>query len=311
MDKKVMVSVFCVTYNHEKYIRAALEGIVMQKTNFRFEVLVHDDASKDRTAEIVREFEEKYPDIIKPIYQSENQYSKGIKIPPHILLPRAKGKYLAWCEGDDRWTDPHKLQKQFDYMESHPECALCLHRAVKHWCVPGGEDSVGPEQDNDRDYSVAEIMGRELFFATASFFLRADQYRAMPELFITKTCGDIPIQIYASICGKVHCFQDIMAVYNYRTEGSFTKKFFDDHSKKIAHNRDVIEMLRQADMYYNYQYTNELAQGIRYHEFHLYKHTGELEKIGGTEYDRYRTKDKERLEKLEKIKNKLRKAGVE
>ncbi len=127
MDEQIMVSVFCATYNHEKYIRKCLDGFIMQKTNFKFEVLVHDDASTDKTADIIREYEEKYPDIIKPIYQTENQYSKGVQIGVTFQYPRAKGKYIAFCEGDDYWCDENKLQRQFDIMESHPECSICVH----------------------------------------------------------------------------------------------------------------------------------------------------------------------------------------
>lgn len=127
-----VVTVFCITYNHEKFIRQALEGMVMQKTNFPFEVLVHDDASTDGTADIIREFEARYPEIIRPIYQTENQYSQGKRICEDIMLPRTKGKYIALCEGDDVWTDPLKLQKQVDFMESHPEFQATVHRAIFH-----------------------------------------------------------------------------------------------------------------------------------------------------------------------------------
>jgi glycosyltransferase involved in cell wall biosynthesis len=101
---------------------------MMQKTNFLFEVLVHDDASTDGTVDIIREYETKYPDIIKPIYQTENQYSKGISISPTYQFPRAKGKYIALCEGDDYWTDPLKLQKQVDFLEANPTYSLCSCR---------------------------------------------------------------------------------------------------------------------------------------------------------------------------------------
>ena len=126
-EKTPLVSVCTLAYNHEPYIRECLDGILMQKTNFAFELLIHDDASTDGTADIIREYEAKYPDIIKPIYQTENQYSKGVKINATIQFPRAKGKYIALCEGDDYWTDPLKLQKQVDFMEANPNCSLCCH----------------------------------------------------------------------------------------------------------------------------------------------------------------------------------------
>jgi len=105
-----------------------MKGFLMQKTTFAFEILIHDDASTDGTQEIIREYEAKYPDIIKPIYQTENQYSKGINISISYNLPRTKGKYIAFCEGDDYWTDKDKLQKQVDFLENHSEYSLCSHR---------------------------------------------------------------------------------------------------------------------------------------------------------------------------------------
>ena len=131
MGNDVEVSVICNAFNHGRYIRDALNGFVMQKTDFKFEVLVHDDASTDNTADIIREFEEKYPDIIKPIYQTENQYSKGVDIPKTFLHPLVRGRYVALCEGDDYWTDPHKLEKQVAVLEAHPEADICAHRALR------------------------------------------------------------------------------------------------------------------------------------------------------------------------------------
>ncbi len=124
-----LVSISCLTYNHVKYIRETLESFMMQKTNFPFEVLVHDDASTDGTTEIVKEFEAKYPDIIKPIYQTDNQYSKGVSMSITYNFPRAKGKYIAMCEGDDYWTDPLKLQKQVDFLETNDDYVIAYHNA--------------------------------------------------------------------------------------------------------------------------------------------------------------------------------------
>ena len=123
--KQIIVSIICTAYNHEKYIRDALEGFVMQKTNFRFEAIVHDDASTDGTATIIREYAEKYPDIIKPIYETENQYSKHDGSLQKIMNEACNGKYIAICEGDDYWTDSYKLQKQIDFLESHRDYTMC------------------------------------------------------------------------------------------------------------------------------------------------------------------------------------------
>lgn len=124
----IMVTIRCLAYNHEAYIRQCLDGFIKQKTNFCFEAIVHDDASTDGTANIIREYAEKYPDIIKPIFEVENQYSKRDGSLRRIMNSHMKGKYIAMCEGDDCWIDPYKLQKQVDYLESHPECVYSCHR---------------------------------------------------------------------------------------------------------------------------------------------------------------------------------------
>lgn len=124
MSNEIVVSISCITFNHVNFIRQCLDGFLMQKTFFAYEVLIHDDCSTDGTTEIIREYEKKYPDIIKPLYETENQYSLGKPIGSSVWnTPRAIGKYIALCEGDDYWTDPLKLQKQVDFLDKHPECS--------------------------------------------------------------------------------------------------------------------------------------------------------------------------------------------
>ena len=123
-----LVSVQCLVYNHEPYLRKCLDGLVMQKTHFPFEIIVHDDVSTDHSVDIIKEYESKYPDIVKPIYEKENQYSKGDGRIIQIMNVACKGKYIALCEGDDYWTDPLKLQKQVDFLESHPEYSMVCCR---------------------------------------------------------------------------------------------------------------------------------------------------------------------------------------
>ena len=123
-NEPLMVTILCLVYNHESYIRQCLEGFVMQKTNFRFEAIVHDDASTDGTAAIIREYAEKYPDIIKPMCETEKQDSKGDGALGRIMTAHTHGKYVAICEGDDYWIDPLKLQRQVDFLEGYPEYVL-------------------------------------------------------------------------------------------------------------------------------------------------------------------------------------------
>lgn len=151
---KPLVSVLCVTYNHAPYIKACLEGFVKQKCDFNFEVLIHDDASTDGTQEIIKEYWEKYPDLIKPILQTENQWSKkagGMNL--RFNYPRAKGKYIALCDGDDFWIDEKKLHKQVSFLESNSDFSVVCSAFLK---VEDGEETpvirnnkISPEKDEE------------------------------------------------------------------------------------------------------------------------------------------------------------------
>lgn len=130
-----LVSICCITYNHAPYIRKALDGFLMQEPptgvnadESWYEILIHDDASTDGTTDIIREYTVKYPNKIFPLYEIENQYSQGKEnIIDMYNFGRAKGTYIAYCEGDDYWTDSLKLRKQVDFMESHPDYSVCFH----------------------------------------------------------------------------------------------------------------------------------------------------------------------------------------
>jgi glycosyltransferase involved in cell wall biosynthesis len=128
-DAPPLVSVAVTTYNHELYIAHCLESILRQKTDFPIEVIIRDDASLDRTAAIIRAYAEKFPQIIKPIYETENQHSLGRKFRP-LFHTMAKGRFLAGCDGDDFWTDPLKLVKQTRFLEASPEYVLSFHDAM-------------------------------------------------------------------------------------------------------------------------------------------------------------------------------------
>lgn len=128
IDKELKVTIICPTYNHEEFIEDALCGFLAQKTNFPFEVIVRDDASTDQTAEIIRKYAERYPKIIKPILETVNKYPNVQ--PGPVLRSLAKGKYLAYCEGDDYWIDSLKLQKQVDYLENNPDTSLLETQSV-------------------------------------------------------------------------------------------------------------------------------------------------------------------------------------
>lgn len=173
----IIVSIITLTYNHEPYIRECLDGILMQQTSFKFELLIHDDASTDNTANIIREYATKYPNIIKPIYQTENQYSQKVPIGCTYLYPRAQGKYIALCEGDDYWTDPLKLQKQVDFLESHPDYVMCTH----HFNTYNQEDGSFGEDWN--------LNFTDDFTFDLDFFIKRDCWITQPLTLLFRRCS--------------------------------------------------------------------------------------------------------------------------
>ena len=166
------LSVACITYNAAPYIRQALDGFLMQKTNFPFEVLVHDDASTDGTAEIIREYAEKRPDVIRAVFQKENQWSKGVAVAPKFLWPLIRGEYVAMCEGDDYWTDPLKLQKQVDWLDAHPESSVCFHPVVVHFEDGSRKDAAYPAPKDCPDGFTFEGLLKHNFIQTNSVVFR-------------------------------------------------------------------------------------------------------------------------------------------
>lgn len=130
MNQAPLVSICCITYNHAPYIKDCLEGMLQQQTTFPIEILIHDDASTDGTEEIIREYAQRHPHLIFPLYETENKFSQGYGDKMDIVFnyARAKGRYIAYCEGDDYWTDPLKLQRQVDFLESHADYSVCFHR---------------------------------------------------------------------------------------------------------------------------------------------------------------------------------------
>lgn len=218
----VKLSICCLTYNHARFIRQVLEGFIRQKTNFNFEILIHDDASTDGTADIIREFEKKYPDIIKPIYQSENQFSKGVSISKKFNFPRIKGQYVALCEGDDYWTDPLKLQKQVDFLDAHPECSICFHPVKVVWEDKSQKDRIFPTPSFRfrKKITTLQDLLKHNYIQTNSVVYRwrfhKDSLNLIPDDILP---GDYFLHLLHAQTGKIGFIDDVMAVYRKHTDG--------------------------------------------------------------------------------------------
>lgn len=268
-----MVSVFCYTYNHEKYIAEAIEGFLMQKTQFPFEIIIHDDASSDRTQEIVLKYKEKYGDIIKCILRKENSYSKvhSFKEIDEAMLRIANGKYIAICEGDDYWTDELKLEKQVAYMECHPDCTLCFHNAT-----------VVDEKKNIISYIFPPYVGlwRYQYFkgygrydspemllwdyaAGASIVFRREDFLQRPEFYYDYLYEDIVLRQYLTYKGYAYFMRDTMSAYRTGHEGSITTWKNSDIKNKVKALRDCIGIYHQLNRYMNYKYDKQISTIIK------------------------------------------------
>lgn len=254
-NRPLLVTIRCFTYNQERYIRECLEGFVMQKTNFRFEAIVHDDASTDGTADIIREYEEKYPDIIKPIYETENQYSKHDGSLGRIMDAHTHGKYVAVCEGDDYWIDPLKLQKQFDFMEVHPECSLCFHAHNEFF--PNGDLKECRPAIKKSIYTIEDaILGGGGFMATNAMFYRWDYIReeGRPPFWTNCPIGDLPTMLFLAAKGRIGYIDELMSVHRAGAIGSWTSNHKNNYSQKKKHYKAILDMFDEYDAYTGYKY---------------------------------------------------------
>ena len=277
-NKDIMVSVICTAYNHEKYIRQCLDGFVMQKTDFKYEVIVHDDASTDNTPEIIREYQKNYPDIINPILQTENQYSKGVRITRKLCMEKAKGKYIALCEGDDFWTDEYKLQKQFDAIESNPLCKMCLCkvRAVEE----NGKtmDQTYPKKTISsglyKSYGLLDMICKEYSFQTSGYFFEKEMlikyFKEEPNFFKVAPVGDWPYLLYFSQC-DIYYIDDEMSCYRKNSVGSFSTEIHQDSSDKVTlFYKRMCDMMDEYDKYTEYKYHN-YCQSFDFYEYYFYQ----------------------------------------
>ncbi len=217
MEQEVLVSVCCLTYNHEEYLRDTLEGFLMQKVSFPIEILINDDASTDGTAAIVREYAQKYPDLIRPFFQPVNLYSQGKDLCLEVLYPNARGKYIALCEGDDYWTDPDKLQLQVDFLEAHPEYSACVHDTMLHHCSGSGKDRPLLNHGRDCDVRFEDICnGMSFSFHTSSIVAKKEIIANPQDFFyvgLRYGFGDHPDALWMYVNGPIRCLNRCMSVY--------------------------------------------------------------------------------------------------
>lgn len=255
----IKVSVICLVYNEEEYLRRALDSMVKQKTNFIFEIICHDDASTDKSPEILREYEFNYPDIVKCIYQRDNKYQKGEQIILKYIYPVARGEYMAYCDGDDYWTDSLKLQKQVDFLDTHLDYGMCLHsfqvlkeRTGKTYeChFNYGDCDLSTSQAIRWDSRKTPQLGtsvfrREMAYNRPELFQKIGGGNSKTERFIS----DHPLYIYFSLVSKIRYLDQTMSCWRRRVSGTWGRGT--GVSKALNHQIAHREFFNLLDKYTN------------------------------------------------------------
>ena len=228
-----LVTIQCWVYNHERYLRQCLDGFMMQQTDFPFEVIVHDDASTDGSAAIIREYAEKYPGIFKPIIETENQFCKHDGSIRRIIEAEMHpdSKYVAFCEGDDYWTNPGKLQLQIDFLERHPDYYMTCH-AFKYYFEDKDEfvdhdfiDGLPLEKFEGHEYctpTVKEYFCSSWFTQLLSIVRRRESFAEAETMNHYKAKLDYITCYYRLKKGKCAVFKDVMGVYRKHSSGMFS-----------------------------------------------------------------------------------------
>ena len=267
MNENIMVSIVCNTFNQEDYIADTLDSFLMQSTNFLYEILVHDDASTDSTVKIIKEYEKKYPDLIKPIYQEKNQYSQNVNIDSVFQYSRAKGKYIAYCEGDDYWTDPEKLQKQVDLLEHHSEVDICAHRAEAVDAETKERLEMIAPADKDTLFTIEEVIRGEGGFVSTNSLLMRKECMCTYYKFSDEFPFDYAMQIQGALRGGMLYMDEMMSAYRKDAKGSWTVYTTENIEKKVEHIKNEVNMLKTLNQETNYQYDKEIMHKIRKNQY--------------------------------------------
>lgn len=240
MEKKIDLTVLCLSYNHSLYIKQCLDGFVMQQTTYNIEVVVHDDASTDDTAKIVMEYAQQYPDLIIPLIEKENQYYKKNGIWNNIV-PYLRGKYIAFCEGDDYWIDPNKIQRQIDFLESHSDYSMCFHNA---FVLKSKKNAIGSRLFNNY-ITDSDLTAHDALFnwvvPTASIITRRDSILPTQKWAEDFPLADISIIFQSLVGGKVRYLNFVGSVYRQVLAGGssasanfLSKNYYDNNTRIVS-----------------------------------------------------------------------------
>ena len=255
-DDEVLVSILCMVYNHERYLPKALDSFLMQETNFPFLIVAGEDCSLDNSMKILKEYKQKYPNLIK-IVSSENnvgQLENFIR-----TMNACESEYVAMCDGDDYWTDKHKLQIQIDEMKKHPQCALSFHPAQELY-GDRFDKLLAKHHDGNKIFTTAEIIeGDGSFCPTASLVLKKRTFANFPEQFYKEApFGDHFLQISASLEGGALYIDKVMCIYRKEHEGSWSTETYSNIEKRKTAFEKHMKSMDELNILLDNKYKKEI-----------------------------------------------------
>jgi glycosyltransferase involved in cell wall biosynthesis len=241
-----LVSICCITHNHVNYIEEAIESLLMQKTIFPFEIIINDDASTDGTTEILKEYQQKYPGLIYPIYHDENEYPKGLEgLIMRNIFPRIRGKYAAVCEGDDCWIDPLRLQKQVDFLEKNPDYGLVhadcnfFYENTGKWEYNANNKLIDLNKDYEKEELFKKLINATYIIRTATVLLRSELLnKKEPEEF-QFLMADTPLWLTLSQITRFKYIDEVFSVYTIRPESASRSR---DKRKQLRFQLSMLEV---------------------------------------------------------------------
>lgn len=257
-----VISVFCLTYNHARYIKDCLEGVLMQKTEFLYEIVIFDDASNDGTSDIIRTYCNKYPEIIHAFIAKENTYRKPEKgtIRLELFEKQMRGEFVAFCEGDDYWIDDNKLQKQVEFMIKNPQYALTLHNGIIIDMNTGEKRKI-LEGVKDSECCFEDFIYPEKPYPTASMVVRRNN--CIDSRIFQYGFFDWAIKLYSIVKGRAFYFNKTMSVYRWCAEGSWSYRTRRNRIEALCHYLDVMRFVKNYDKDTNYVYHDVIKKWIK------------------------------------------------
>ena len=253
--EQIVVSIFCPTFNHENTISVAIESFISQETNFPFEIIIVDDKSNDKTVSLIKQYQEKYPNIIKTIFQKENKYSKNENLFRNYFLMNAKGKYLAICDGDDYWCDSFKLQKQVDFLEANLEFSGCTHntKVLRENMNANKEEFI--VNNNQKDiFTINDYVRGEIYFHTSSVLYRLGNNKEKILELLSFYRGDWFLSMVFASFGPIKYLDEVMSVYRIHDKGVWSEL---SAQEQVMKNLDAILKINKA---FDYAYEENFMQ---------------------------------------------------